>query len=82
MELRHNGELGIISAPGDCPGIMRTIIGRYDSEAEKIKHYRVDKCFISGCLREAEREKNILKSWIWRDYAKKVWKMFGETSGQ
>ena len=62
---------GIISARGDFHGTMKNyyLVG-YDSEAELIKHYRVDKMLHIRMSTEAREGKEHFKQLDMADYAK------------
>ena len=82
MELRHNGAWYHISPWGLSWYNENYYLVGYDSEAGKIKHYRVDKMLHIRLSAESREGKNILKSWIWRIMRRKVLECSGETSGQ
>lgn len=49
----------------------------YDSEAKKIKHYRVDKMLKSTCMDEAREGKELFDSFDIAAYTRKSFGMYG-----
>lgn len=77
MELRHGGEWYHISPWGLSWDDENYYLVGYDSAAEQIKHYRVDK-MLHICMSEESREgKEYFKKLDMADYAKKSFGMFG-----
>lgn len=77
MEIRHNGELYNISPWGLSWDDENYYMVGYDSKAEKIKHYRVDKMLNINLSNESREGKEIFKNLDMADYAKKSFGMFG-----
>ncbi len=77
MELRHNGALYHISPWGLSWDNENYYLIGYDSDAEKIKHYRVDKVLHVKLSDENREGKEHFKKLNMADYAKKSFGMFG-----
>ena len=77
MELRHNGAWYHISPWGLSWDDENYYLVGYDSDAEKIKHYRVDKMLHIKLLNENREGKDYFKKLDMADYAKKSFGMFG-----
>ena len=77
MELRHNGAWYHISPWGLSWDDENYYLVGYDSEAELIKHYRVDKMLRIKMSTEAREGKEHFKQLDMADYAKKSFGMFG-----
>ncbi len=77
MEIRHNGEWYNISPWGLSWDDENYYLVGYDSKAEKIKHYRVDKMLNINLSNESREGKEIFKNLDMADYAKKSFGMFG-----
>ena len=77
MELRHNGAWYHISPWGLSWNDENYYLVGYDSEAEKIKHYRVDKMLHIRLSSENREGKEIFNKLDMADYAKKSFGMFG-----
>ena len=77
MELRHNGAWYHISPWGLSWDDENYYLVGYDSEAELIKHYRVDKMLHIRMSTEAREGKEHFKQLDMADYAKKSFGMFG-----
>ena len=75
MELRHNGAWYHIS-PWSWDDENYYLVG-YDSNAEQIKHYRVDKMLHIKLSNESRDGKEHFKKLDMADYAKKSFGMFG-----
>lgn len=82
MELRHNGAWYHISPWGLSWYNENYYLVGYDSEAGKIKHYRVDKMLHIRLSAESREGKEYFKKLDMADYAKKSLECSGETSGQ
>lgn len=82
MELRHNGAWYHISPWGLSWNDENYYLLGYDSESEKIKHYRVDKMLHIKLSEERREGKECFKNLDMAAYAKKSFRMFGgkETS--
>lgn len=79
MELRHNGNWYHISPWGLSWDHENYYLVGYDSEAGKIKHYRVDKMLHIQMSEEKREGKEHFKKLDMADYAKKSFGMFGGT---
>ena len=77
MELRHNGAWYHISPWGLSWDDENYYLVGYDSDAEKIKHYRVDKMLHIRLSSESREGKEYFKKLDMADYAKKSFGMFG-----
>ena len=77
MELRHNGAWYHISPWGLSWDDENYYLVGYDSDAEKIKHYRVDKMLHIKLSGESREGKEYFKKLDMADYAKKSFGMFG-----
>ena len=77
MELRHDGAWYHISPWGLSWDDENYYLVGYDSEAELIKHYRVDKMLHIRMSTEAREGKEHFKQLDMADYAKKSFGMFG-----
>ena len=79
MELRHGGAYYHISPWGLLWDDENYYLVGYDSAAEKIKHYRVDKMLHLAVLNEPREGKKYFNQLDMADYAKKSFGMFGGT---
>ena len=77
MMLRHNGAYYHISPWGLSWDNENYYLVGYDSEADKIKHYRVDKMLHIQMSNEKREGKEHIKKLDMADYAKKSFGMFG-----
>ena len=77
MELRHNGAWYHISPWGLSWDDENYYLVGYDSDAEKIKHYRVDKMLHIRLSSEKREGKEFFHKLDMADYAKKSFGMFG-----
>ncbi len=77
MELRHNGAWYHISPWGLSWDDENYYLVGYDSDAEMIKHYRVDKMLHIKLSSESREGKERFKKLDMADYAKKSFGMFG-----
>ena len=77
MELRHDGAFYYISPWGLLWDDENYYLVGYDSEAETIKHYRVDKMLNLQMLEEAREGKEHFTKLDMAAYAKKSFGMFG-----
>lgn len=77
MELRHNGAWYHISPWGLSWNDENYYLIGYDSDAGKIKHYRVDKMLHIKLSNESREGKEHFKKLDMADYAKKSFGMFG-----
>ena len=77
MELRHNGAWYHISPWGLSWDDENYYLIGYDSDAGKIKHYRVDKMLHIKMSEEIREGKEHFEKWDMADYAKKNFRMFG-----
>ena len=77
MELRHNGAWYHISPWGLSWDDENYYLVGYDSDAEKIKHYRVDKMLHIRLSSENREGKEFFNKLDMADYAKKSFGMFG-----
>ena len=77
MELRHNGAWYHISPWGLSWDDENYYLVGYDSDAKKIKHYRVDKMLHIRLSSESREGKEFFKNLDMADYAKKSFGMFG-----
>ena len=77
MELRHNGAWYHISPWGLSWDDENYYLVGYDSDAEKIKHYRVDKMLHIRFSSENREGKEFFNKLDMADYAKKSFGMFG-----
>lgn len=77
MELRHNGAWYHISPWGLSWDNENYYLVGYDSVADKIKHYRVDKMLHIKLSNESREGKEHFKKLDMADYAKKSFGMFG-----
>lgn len=76
MELRHDGAWYFISPWGLSWDDENYYLVGYDSEAEKIKHYRVDKMLHIQMTEEEREGKERFKKLDMADYTKKSFGMF------
>ena len=76
-ELRHHGKLYHISPWGLLWDDENYYLVGYDSDAEKIKHYRVDKMLHIRFSSENREGKKFFNKLDMADYAKKSFGMFG-----
>lgn len=76
MELRKNGEYYCVSPWGLSWDDENYYLVAYDSEAGKIKHYRVDKMLHIGLTGEKREGKDLFERFDMAEYAKKVFGMF------
>ena len=77
MELRHSGAWYHISPWGLSWNNENYYLVGYDSEEEKIKHFRVDKMLHIKLSKESREGKEHFKKLDMADYAKKSFGMFG-----
>ena len=77
MELRHNGAWYHISPWGLSWDDENYYLVGYDSDAEQIKHYRVDKMLHIKLSNESRDGKEHFKKLDMADYTKKSFGMFG-----
>ena len=77
MELRHNGAWYHISPWGLSWAQENYYLIGFDSEAGKIKHYRVDKILKIRMSKEEREGKEYFQKLDMADYAKKSFGMFG-----
>ncbi len=77
MELRHGGAYYYVSPWGLSWDDENYYLVGYDSEAEMIKHYRVDKMLHLSMTDETREGKEFFKKLDMADYAKKSFGMFG-----
>ena len=77
MELRHNGAWYHISPWGLSWDDENYYLVGYDSDAEKIKHYRVDKMLHIRFSSENREGKKFFNKLDMADYAKKSFGMYG-----
>ena len=77
MELRHDGAWYHISPWGLSWDDENYYLVGYDSDAGKIKHYRVDKMLHIKLSNEKREGKDYFKKLDMADYAKKSFGMFG-----
>lgn len=77
MELRHQGAWYHISPWGLSWDAENYYLVGYDSDAEQIKHYRVDKMLHIQMSEETREGKEHFKKLDMADYAKKSFGMFG-----
>lgn len=77
MELRHGGAYYHISPWGLSWNHENYYLVGYDSEAKKIKHYRVDKMLHIQMTDEPREGKEHFKNLDMADYSKKSFSMFG-----
>ena len=77
MELRHDGAWYHISPWGLSWDNENYYLVGYDSDAGKIKHYRVDKMLHIKLSNESREGKECFKKLDMADYAKKSFGMFG-----
>jgi len=77
MELRHNGAYYHISPWGLSWEHENYYLVGYDSDADKIKHYRVDKMLHIQMSKEEREGKDHFKKLDMADYAKKSFGMYG-----
>jgi predicted DNA-binding transcriptional regulator YafY len=77
MELRHDGAWYHISPWGLSWDDENYYLVGYDSDADKIKHYRVDKMLHIRMSDEAREGKDHFKKLDMADYTKKSFGMFG-----
>ena len=76
MELRRNGAYYCVSPWGLSWDDENYYLVAYDSEAEKIKHYRVDKMLRIGVTGEPREGKELFEKFDMAAYAKKMFGMF------
>lgn len=77
MELRHEGAWYHISPWGLSWDDENYYLVGYDAEADKIKHYRVDKMLHISMCEESREGRSHIKKLDMADYAKKSFGMFG-----
>ena len=77
MELRHDGALYEVSPWSLSWDDENYYMIGYDSEAKKIKHYRVDKMLKSTCMDEAREGKELFDSFDIAAYTRKSFGMYG-----
>ncbi|MBP9997001.1 MAG: WYL domain-containing protein [Lachnospiraceae bacterium] len=77
QELRHNGKFITVSPWALSWDDENYYLVAYDAEADKIKHYRVDKMLKIDMLDDARDGKDHFNQWNTADYAKKNFAMFG-----
>ena len=77
MELRHDGAYYYVSPWGLSWDDENYYLVGYDSEAEKIKHYRVDKMLHIQMTDEKREGKEHFKKLDMADYTKKSFGMYG-----
>lgn len=77
MELRHDGAWYQISPWGLSWDDENYYLVGYDAEAQRIKHYRVDKMLHISMCEECRNGKEYFKKMDMADYAKKSFGMFG-----
>ncbi len=77
MELRHDGAYYHISPWGLSWDDENYYLVGFDSKAQMIKHYRVDKMLHISMTNEAREGKEYFKKLDMADYAKKSFGMFG-----
>lgn len=82
MELRHNGEYYHISPWGLSWDDENYYLVGFDSSANQIKHYRVDKMLHIQMSEEKREGKEHFKKLDMADYAKKSFGMFGDKEQQ
>lgn len=76
MELRKNGDYYCVSPWGLSWDDENYYLIAYDSTAEKIKHYRVDKMLHIGLTGEMREGKELFERFDMAAYAKKMFGMF------
>lgn len=74
---RRNGKLYVISPIWLCWDDENYYLIGYDSEADKIKHYRVDKIEDVKILDESREQTDEIKSFDGAEYTKKIFSMYG-----
>ena len=74
---RRNGKLYVISPIWLCWDDENYYLIGYDSEADKIKHYRVDKIEDVKILDESREQIDEIKSFDGAEYTKKIFSMYG-----
>ena len=77
MELRHNGAWYHISPWGLCWDSENYYLVGFDSKAQKIKHYRVDKIYKIEMSEEDREGKEYFNKLDMADYTKKSFSMYG-----
>lgn len=77
MELRHGGSFYVISPWALSWDDENYYMIGYDSEAQKIKHYRVDKMLNINLVNEKREGEDVLKKLNIAEYTKKSFGMFG-----
>lgn len=77
MELRHDGAWYHISPWGLCWDSENYYLVGFDSEAQKIKHYRVDKIYKIDMSTEDREGKEYFNKLDMADYTKKSFSMYG-----
>ena len=77
MELRKGGEYYCVSPWGLSWDDENYYLVAYDSEAEKIKHYRVDKMLHIDLTGEMREGKELFERFDMAEYSKKMFGMFG-----
>ena len=77
MELRHDGAWYQISPWGLSWDDENYYLIGYDAEADRVKHYRVDKMLHISMREESREGKEYFKKLNLADYAKKSFGMFG-----
>lgn len=76
MELRHGGEYYVVSPWELLWDDENYYLIAYDSDAGKLKHYRVDKMLKIGLLEEKREGKEIFEKTDTSNYSKKLFGMF------
>ncbi len=74
---RRNGKPYVISPIWLCWDDENYYLIGYDSEADKIKHYRVDKIEDVKILDESREQTDEIKSFDGAEYTKKIFSMYG-----
>lgn len=77
MELRHDGAWYHISPWGLCWDSENYYLVGFDSKAQKIKHYRVDKIYKIEMSKEDREGKEYFNKLDMADYTKKSFSMYG-----
>lgn len=76
MVLRHDGKTYCISPWGMIWDDENYYMVGYDSGAEQIKHYRVDKMLDINCTEHMREGKNVFRKYNMADYSRKMFSMF------
>lgn len=76
-ELKRNGEFYVVSPWALTWDDENYYLVAYDSDADKIKHYRVDKLLKIGTVDEEREGKELFEKFNAADYAKRNFAMFG-----